>query len=76
MNLTDNQKEFLHVTQPLVGQISFYVATSQYANSRATGYWNDFITTTTSQTLKGLEAKGFIKIVDKFWRGAEVVRVK
>lgn len=57
--------------QKAEGEVVF-VATSMYACSEATGYWNDYVVETTAATIRGFEKRGLIKIIDKFWRGAEL----
>ena len=71
--LTKKQKEFLECVE--VGE-TLYVATSEYSNSKATGYWNDWKLRSTVATLKGLETRGVIKIDLLFWRGAKVTVLK
>lgn len=66
--LTDKQHQFLNSTE--IGK-TYEVGTSAYSNSRATGYWSPdrFCS---SATLRGLEARGIIRIDRAFWRGATV----
>jgi hypothetical protein len=49
------------------GRYAFHVGTSQYTDSP------DFIAKAAPVSLRGLEKRGLIKIVDAYWRGALVV---
>lgn len=73
-NLTANQAEALHVLSQYEGR-TVEVLTSGYTANvdqnfvrRAVGCFN-------SSALRGLEAKGYIKL-DAFWKGARVTVLK
>ena len=70
--LTDNQHQFLNSVE--VGT-TYEVGTSTYSNSRATGYWSPD-RYCSSATLRGLEARGLIRIDRTFWRGAKVTIIE
>lgn len=70
--MTRNQQDLRDTLANYPNNMMVDVATSQYSCSKATGFWSDFVTTTSIHTLKSFESKGWIKIVDKFWRGATI----
>ena len=73
--MSASQQGFLDATADRIGT-TFDVATSYYADSKATGNWTGWVTRTHSSTLRSLEKSGHITINQKFWRGATVTRLK
>ena len=70
-NLTENQAEAMLTLNRYVGQ-TVEVLTSEYTANVAPQAVIKSVGTLKSAALRGLEAKGFIKIELAYWKGATI----
>jgi hypothetical protein len=75
MKLTDHQDSAMRSLSNHVGK-TVEVLTSQYDANVSPAYRARSVGTFKSAALRGLEIKGFIKIVDAYWKGATVTVLK
>jgi hypothetical protein len=73
--LTANQAEALAVLGQYVGQ-TVLVLTSGYTANVAPAAIAEAVATVSSAALRGLEARGFIRIETSMWKGARVSVLK
>jgi hypothetical protein len=73
--LTPNQADAMLALNRYEGQ-TVEVLTSGYTANVAAKAVRDSVATVSSAALRGLEAKGFVKIVDSYWKGARVSVVR
>jgi len=75
MKLTPNQVDAMLSLNQYEGQ-TVEVLTSGYTANVAPEAVRSAVATVSSAALRGLEAKGLVKIVDAYWKGARVTVVK
>lgn len=73
--LTANQAEALSVLGQYVGQ-TVLVLTSGYTANVARAAIDEAVATVSSAALRGLEARGFIRIETSMWKGARITVLK
>lgn len=73
--LTDNQAEAMNVLGQYVGR-TVEVLTSGYTANVAPAAIANAVGTFNSAALRGLEAKGFIRIELAYWKGARITVLK
>jgi hypothetical protein len=73
--LTANQIDAMNTLNNYVGQ-TVEVLTSQYTNNVSPDFLQRAKGIVPSVAIRGLEAKGYIRIVNSYWRGATVEVLK